>query len=100
MPLLSRVGRKERVRVMAKAKRKASPPATAAEIGKRVGVAASTIRARKARGTKIDKPPQLRLTAAQSARIARAKGTAIDVAKKFGCSPTTVKRLRRQHAAG
>lgn len=83
---------------MASTSRRSSKSLTSAELGKKIGVTASTIRARRARGIKIDRPPQLRLTAAQSLRVAKAKGSAIAVAKKFGCSPTTVKRLRSKHS--
>ena len=64
-------------------------------LAKELGVAESTIRARKARGQKLDSPRQIRLTPAQQKKIVAAKGNTAEVAKKFGVSTSTVKRLRR-----
>jgi DNA-directed RNA polymerase specialized sigma24 family protein len=64
------------------------------EIAHQLGITPSSVRARRARGTSLDAPRQLRLTPGQRARIRRAKGSAAEVAAKFGCSATTVKRLR------
>ncbi len=65
------------------------------ELAKKLGVAESTIRARRARGQKIDAPRQIRTTEAQQRKIVKARGTTEEVAARFGVSPSTVKRLRR-----
>lgn len=64
-------------------------------LAKKLGIAESTLRARKARGLKVDAPRQIRTTAAQQKAIVNAKGTTDEVAAKFGVSVSTVKRLRR-----
>lgn len=51
-----------------------------------------------ARGTPVKQERQLRLTEAQKKKIAKAKGPSRDVAEQFGCSATTVKRVRRAFA--
>jgi DNA invertase Pin-like site-specific DNA recombinase len=66
-----------------------------AKLAEKLGVAESTIRARRTRGTKLDAKPQVRTTAAQQRQIVAAKGTTEEVAAKFGVSISTVKRLRR-----
>ena len=70
-----------------------------AKLAKKLGVAESTIRARKARGQDIEAKRQVRLTPAQMKQAARARGDAEEVAAKFGCSPSTIRRLRRLRAA-
>ena len=69
-----------------------------AELAKQLGVTPSTIRSRIARGTPIMQKRQLRLSEAQMKKIAKAKGPSREVAEKFGCSATTVKRVRRMFA--
>ena len=64
-------------------------------LARRLGVAESTIRARRSRGQPIDAPRQIRLTKRQQYAIARAAGTTADVADAYGVSKSTVKRLRR-----
>ena len=68
------------------------------ELAEKLGVAESTIRARRSRGRPIDAQPQIRLTPREQYRIARAKGTIRSVAEKYGVSESTVKRLRRVYA--
>jgi len=68
-------------------------------LAKKLGVSRSTIRARRARGQKLDQPPQIRLSAKDQLAVARAHGTTEQVAARFGCSTSTVKRLRRIHGA-
>lgn len=68
-------------------------------LAKKLGVAESTLRARKARGQKLDAPRQVRTTEAQQKKIAKARGTTEEVATKFGVSLSTVKRLRREHGS-
>ncbi len=65
-------------------------------LAEKLGVTASTIRSRLARGTSMGQKRQLRLTEAQRKKIAKAKGPSREVAERFGCSATTVKRLRRE----
>lgn len=67
-------------------------------LAEKLGVSPSTIRSRMARGTSLSQKRQLRLTEAQKKKIAKAKGPSREVAERFGCSPTTVKRLRRELA--
>lgn len=64
-------------------------------LARKLGVAESTLRARKARGQRLDAPRQVRTTAAQQKAIVRAKGTNEQIAARFGVSVSTVKRLRR-----
>ena len=68
------------------------------ELAERLGVAESTIRARRSRGRPLDAPPQIRLTPREQYSIARAKGTIRGVAEKYGVSESTVKRLRRVYS--
>jgi len=66
------------------------------KLARKLGVAESTIRARRHRGQKIDAPPQVRLTEDQQRQIASASGMIREVAERFGVSPSTVKRLRQK----
>ena len=68
------------------------------ELAQKLGVAESTIRARRSRGRPVDAKPQIRLTPREQYRVARAKGTIRGVAEKYGVSESTVKRLRRVYA--
>jgi uncharacterized protein YjcR len=64
-------------------------------LARKLGVAESTIRARRSRGQDLGAPPQVRLTRKEQYNIARASGTTTAVAEKYGVSISTVKRLRR-----
>lgn len=68
------------------------------ELAQKLGVAESTIRARRSRGRPLDAKPQIRLSPREQYRIGRAKGTIRGVAEKYGVSESTVKRLRRIYA--
>lgn len=70
------------------------------ELARKLGVAESTIRARRSRGQKLDAPKQVRLTPRQQYQISRARGTINEIAEKYGVSASTVKRLRRVYAVG
>jgi transposase-like protein len=72
------------------------PEMSDAELAKKLGVARSTIRARRSRGTPLTRAKQTRLKPERKQQIARAVGTVAAVAKQFKVSPTTVKRLRKQ----
>lgn len=75
------------------AKRK--PDVDIKKLALKLGVAESTLRARKARGLKLDSPKQIRTTPSEQKKIVAAKGTIDEVARQFGVSISTVKRLRR-----
>lgn len=64
-------------------------------LAKKLGVAESTIRARRSRGQDLEAQPQIRLTRKQQYNIGRSNGPTADVAEKYGVSVSTVKRLRR-----
>lgn len=64
-------------------------------LARELGVAESTIRARRSRGQDLHAPRQIRLNKREQYNIARAKGTTAEVAETYGCSVSTVKRLRR-----
>lgn len=64
-------------------------------LAEKIGVSESTIRARRARGQDVTAPRQIRLTPAQMKKIAKDRDSTAAVARKFGVSISTVKRLRR-----
>lgn len=70
------------------------------KLAKKLGVAESTIRARRSRGASLDTARQIRLTDRQKLQVAKARGDADEVAQKYGCSASTVRRLRRLYQDG
>lgn len=70
------------------------------KLAKKLGVAESTIRARRSRGASLDTARQIRLTDRQKLQVAKARGEADEVAQRFGCSASTVRRLRRLYKEG
>jgi transposase-like protein len=89
------VTRMAKRKTTASSKSKSGGELSIAELAKKIGVTRSTIRARRARGMDVTAPRQIRLTDKQMQQVAKARGTTTEVARKFGCSVSTVKRLRR-----
>lgn len=69
-------------------------------IAQELGMAESSIRSRRSRGTWLEAPPTRRLSRREIWEIGRrTRFTVAQLAEKYNCSASTVKRIRRLYRA-